>query len=103
MELERILWKPMAQSWVEEGNMRGWMVNLAVLPAGTEIKYQAVTLDVFPSWDAMMKPRPVSDTFKKVHPGKNAQQEFGRLEKARDLARRELIVLEESVTPSGGR
>jgi hypothetical protein len=100
MDMENNVWKPMAASFAKEGHMRGWSVNLLVLPSGTDTKFQAVTLDVFPSWEAAFKPLPVADTFKQVHPGKDAEQTFEKLLKSRDLARRELLVFEEKVVPA---
>ena len=100
MNLERTMWKPMAETWVKDGSMRAWSVNVRVLPSGTDLPYQGISIDVFPSWDAAMKAPPVADTFKKVHPGKNLDATFASLTKARDLARRELMVVEEKTTTS---
>jgi hypothetical protein len=100
MDLENDVWQPMAASWVKDGSLRAWMVNRLVLPSGTDTKFQAVTLDVFPSWEAAFKPRPVADTFKQVHSGKDIEQTFEKLGKSRDLARRELLVFEEKVVPA---
>jgi hypothetical protein len=100
MELEQSLWKPMAQAWIEQGSLHGWVVNRPVLPGGTDLKYQAVTLDIYPSWSEAMKPRPIEETFKKVHGDKDLKQSFERLGKSRDLGRRELLVVEEKIVPS---
>jgi hypothetical protein len=100
MELEQSLWKPMAQAWIEQGSLRGWTVNRPVLPGGTELKYQAITVDVYPSWTEAMKPRTIQETFKKVHGDKDMKESFERLNKARDLGRRELLVVEEKIVPS---
>jgi hypothetical protein len=100
MDMENNVWKPMAASFAKGGGLRGWSVNVLVLPSGTDTKFQAVTLDVFPNWEAAFKPLPVEDTFKQVHPDKDAEQTFEKLLKSRDLARRELIVFEEKVVPA---
>ena len=101
MELEQKVWKPMAESWIKDGGMRSWMVNRPVLPGGTDLKYQAMTIDVFPSWENTFKPRPVSDTFKKIHADKNMEATFEKLSKSRDLARRELLHVEDKVVATG--
>ena len=85
----------MAETWVKDGSMRGWSVNVPVLPSGTDVTYQGVSIDVFPSWEAAMKGPAVENTFKKVHPGKNIDAMFETLTKSRDLGRRELMVVEE--------
>jgi hypothetical protein len=100
VELEQSLWKPRAQAWIGQGSLRGWVVNRPVLPGGTDLKYQAVTLDIYPSWSEAMKPRPIQETFKKVHGDKDMKQSFERLSKVRDLGRRELLVVEEKIVPA---
>lgn len=102
MELERSVWKPMAESWVQDHSLRGWQVATPVLPSGTGLTYQAVTLDIMPSWEATFKPRAMEATFKQVHPDKDIKQVFEKFGKVRDLALRELVVVEDKITPSGG-
>jgi hypothetical protein len=99
-QLEENIWKPMAEAWVKEGAMRAWIVNRAVLPGGAEVPYGAVSVDVFPSWEAVFKPLGMRDMFAKVHPGKDYTQTFEKLPEIRTLARRELYVVEHSVTPA---
>jgi hypothetical protein len=102
MDMEQRIWKPMAESWIKEGGMRAWMVNRPVLPGGTDLKYQAVTLDVFPSWEHVFKNRPVNDTFKKIHVNKDLQTTFDKISKTRDLGRRDLLYVEDKVAASTG-
>lgn len=97
LELEKTMWKPLAEHWVKNGAMRGWRQSVAFLPGGTEVPYRAMTADVFPSWEAVFKPLQTNDTFKTVHAGKNLDEFFGKLNKSRDLAKRELYVVEERV------
>ena len=101
MDMERKVWKPMAESWVKDGTMRSWMVNRPVLPSGTDMKYQAITLDVYPSWDSAFATRSVSDTFKKIHSGRNLETTFEAINKSRDLARRELLYVQDKVAAAG--
>jgi len=101
MDMERRVWKPMAESWVKDGIMRAWMVNRPVLPAGTDLKYQAVTLDVYSSWESALKSRSVSDTFKKIHPTRNQETTFEAINKSRDLALRELLYVQDKVVAAG--
>ncbi len=101
MDMERRVWKPMAESWVKEGIMRSWMVSRPVLPAGTDMKYQAVTLDVYSSWESALKSRSVSDTFKKIHPTRNQETTFEAINKSRDLALRELLYVQDKVVAAG--
>jgi hypothetical protein len=100
MEMERSIWKPMAEAWIKEGSQRAWLVNRAILPGGDDRKYQAITLDVYPSWEATFKPRPTEKMFKQIHPDKNMTQVFEKLGKSRSLAVRQLMVVEDKIVPS---
>lgn len=99
-KFERDVWLPMAEEWIKEGSMSGWGVSVAVLPGGTEVKYAARSADIFPTWDAAFKPRNLQETFAKVHAGKDYRETMSGLSKLRDLARRELWVILEIVTPA---
>ncbi|HYI98032.1 MAG TPA: hypothetical protein VEX68_31125 [Bryobacteraceae bacterium] len=101
MDMERRVWKPMAEAWVKDGTMRSWMVNRPVLPSGTDLKYQAITVDVYSSWDTALKSRSVSDTFKKIHPTRNQETTFEAINKSRDLALRELLYVQDKVVAAG--
>jgi hypothetical protein len=101
IEMERSIWKPMAESWIKDGSLHGWVVAQPVIPDGTSLKYQAVTVDVMPSWDAAFKEPPIDTTFKQVHADKDPNQVFEKLLKARDLAFRELMVVEDKIVATG--
>lgn len=88
----------MAEQSVKDGSMHGWFLNIPVLPGGSEPKYQATTVDVFPTWDDAMKyGGDIAATFKKVHAGKDMDHTFEYL-KMRDLAVQELWTVEDVVT-----
>ncbi|MCC6369160.1 MAG: hypothetical protein IT165_37025 [Bryobacterales bacterium] len=99
-KFEREVWRPMAEQWIKEGSMSGWVMNVAVLPGGTDLKYAALSVDIFPNWEATFKPRNTRSMFSNVHTGKNYQETMAGLSKLRDLARRELSVIEDMVTPA---
>jgi len=66
---EKEVWQPLAESMVQAGVLGGWSVNAQVLPGGTNIPYQSVTVDTYPSWDAAIAGRShVTEYFHKVHP-----------------------------------
>ena len=100
VKFEREVWKPMAEQWTKEGAQSGWGFSVAMLPAGTDVKYAALSADIYPSWEAVFKTRSLSTMFNKVHAGKNYDELVGQMGKLRDLARRELLVVEEKVTPA---
>ncbi len=66
---EKEVWQPLAESMVQAGVLGGWSVNTQVLPGGTDLPYQSVTVDTYPSWDAVMTGRShIPEHFHKVHP-----------------------------------
>jgi len=97
-KFETDVWRPLAEGWIKEGTQTGWVFNTALLPGGTEIKYAAVTADIYPSWEATFQQRNTTDMFKKAHPGKDLQQTMAPQTKLRDLAQRNLMIIEERVT-----
>jgi len=100
VDMEKKIWQPMAEQWVKDGGLHGWFLNLPVLPGGSELKYQATTVDVLPNWEAAMKyGADISETFKKAHPGKDMEHTFEYL-KMRDLAVQELWKVEDVVRPA---
>ena len=91
------IWRPMAEEWVKQGAMSGWLFATKVLPAGSETPYAALSADMFPTWAAAFASRSMEEAFKKVHPGKNYQAAVDTMGKIRDIARRELWVVVERV------
>lgn len=68
-ELEGKLWKPVMDARAADGELRGWATYNRVMPTGTDLPYQGVTVDAFPSWDKMWRQKPLTDFVAKVHPG----------------------------------
>ena len=90
-ELETKIWKPIQEARVKDGQLRAWSSYELILPSGTGQPYSALTADVFPSWDAMWKQKPLDGYVNKAHPHMS-QQEFGeKTSKARDLVSREVF------------
>jgi hypothetical protein len=98
LKFETEIWRPMAEEWIKEGSQAAWRFNTLLLPAGTDVKYTALSVDVYPNWEAVFKRRSLQDMFHKVHPGKDYEQVVGPMNKLRDLAQRDLMYAEEVVT-----
>jgi hypothetical protein len=94
-KFEHDIWKPMAEEWIKGGTMTGWLFGVKQLPGGTEVKYTAMSADIFPSADAALKWSGIQTMFEKIHPGQNYQETFEHLGKLRSLAERQLFVIEE--------
>jgi hypothetical protein len=93
---ESDIWRPMAEEWVKQGAQSGWQFSILLFPGGSEVKYAAVSADIYPTWEAAFRDRPVEETFKKVHSGKDYQTTMTGIN-SRDLAVRELMFIEERV------
>lgn len=103
-EFERTVWQPMAEEWVRQGAMSGWIHATKMLPSGTETPYSAYTADMYPSWKTAFAERePLKSVFEKVHAGKNYNETFENGMKLRELARRELWVVVDRVEKSTGQ
>ena len=96
--LETTVWSPMAQEWVKQGAMSGWIYATKMLPSGTDTKYTAYTADMFPTMEAAFAPRQVKAMFEKVVTGKTFDAVSAELPKIRDLVRRQLWTVVECVT-----
>jgi len=97
IEFEDKTWRPMAEEWVKQGAMSGWIFATKVLPGGTDTTYSAYSADMFPTWEAAFAVRPPQPVFEKVHPGKKYDQLSAELAKLRNLGRRELWEIVERV------
>jgi hypothetical protein len=97
---EKKVWQPMAESMVSDGVQRGWSVNVQVLPAGSDLKFQGVTVDIYPSWDAVFKSIGFAERFKKVHPDMEIGTTMENAEKVRTILSTQLFQVEDMVVPA---
>jgi hypothetical protein len=96
--LEKNAWKPFAEALVKDGKQDAWSVNLMVMPFGSDMPYQAVTVDAFPSMDAVFSEDPqFFDRFRKVHPNMEFGTTMARFEKLRKQAQVRLFLLEDMI------
>jgi hypothetical protein len=95
---EKKVWKPLAEAMAKDGVRTGWSLNTRVLPSGSEQPYQAVTVDVFPTWESIYKDDPqFVDRWHKVHPDMELGTTFERYEKLRTLAVSQLYVVQDLI------
>ena len=100
LAFEKKVWQPMAESMAKDGVQRGWSVNAQVLPSGSDLKFQAVTVDIYPSWDAVFRGIGFTERFKKVHPDMEIGTTMENAQKLRTISLSELYVLDDMVTPA---
>lgn len=70
LQVEREIWKPIHQHFVDNGHSNGWAVYQLLYPTGASLDYNFVTVDFL----AEMKHTPFADIVKKVHPGKSMKE-----------------------------
>ena len=71
------------------------------IPGGSDLKYQASTVDVYPSWDAYFKlGNGFAERFKKVHPDMDINQTFENYEKLRTIGSLAMLSIEDFVAPA---
>jgi len=68
MTLETSGWQKLAESRAKDAPGTSWTVMALVMPGGARLPYNALTIDGFPSWDALGKGFPVRAEWNKVHP-----------------------------------
>jgi len=98
---ETKVWKPLAEAMAKDGVRTGWSLNRRVLPGGSEQPYQAVTVDVFPSWDSIYNnDTKFVDRWHKVHPDMELGTTFEKYEKLRSLTKSQLYVVQDLIQSS---
>lgn len=95
---EKKVWQPLAEAMSKDGVRTGWSLNVQVLPSGSDLKYQAVTVDIYPSWDAVYKDIPYADIFKKVHPDMEIGTTFENYEKLRTIVSTNLYHVDDMIS-----
>ena len=99
LKLEKELWKPLAEQMMKDGVTSGWSLNTRALGLNSDLPWQGVTVDVYPSWDAVFKGDPqFADRIKKVHPGKDINAMFDQFGKARTMVKTELYAIDDLIT-----
>ena len=96
---EKKVWKPLAEAFQQEGLLDGWSINAQVLPGGSDLPYQAVTVDVFPSFNAIFADDPkFAERFRKVHPDMELGTTFEQFAKLRTIESIKVFELEDVIT-----
>jgi hypothetical protein len=90
-------WKQLAEAAVKEHGT-AWRVASLIMPGGTSLPYNAMTVDIFPSWEALAKGLPAREIWNKVHPERDMSAHLTRLSEIRDRPRVDLVKLIEVIT-----
>lgn len=99
LAFEKKVWQPFAEAMVKDGILSGWSLNTRVLPGGAGQPFSGVTVDIFPSFDAVFNDGAgFYDRFKKVHPDMELGTTFEQVEKLRTRQSIEVYELVDAVT-----
>jgi hypothetical protein len=100
VRIERTFWKPMMEAWLKQGGKGSWRVSALMMPSGDAMPYNAMTVDIFPDWDGLVRGLPFNDLWPKVHPGVDSSDVFERqLAGVRSVHDTEVYELVEVVRP----
>ncbi len=91
VKLETSGWKPFAEHVAKEMPGTGWLVAGLVMPAGDRLHYTGMTVDVYPSWEAMGKGIPYQEMWPKVHSDMSMNDFMSKLDDARGVYSREVF------------
>ena len=68
VDMESKGWKPLAEAVAKQTPGMAWSSATLAMPGGESLPYNAMTVDSFPSWEAMGKGIPARAIWEKVHP-----------------------------------
>ncbi|HLY43653.1 MAG TPA: hypothetical protein VKR52_20735 [Terracidiphilus sp.] len=107
IDFETKAWKPISELLIEKGITRGWSVDARMLPDGAALPFDGLTVDVYPSWEAIFKLQDdpnFPEYWKKVHPDMDFEATFEEYEKYRTVVREELWVVQDMIAakPAAG-
>jgi hypothetical protein len=94
--MESTGWKQLAEAAVKEHGT-SWRAASLVMPAGADLPYNAMTIDIFPSWAAMGQGIPARDLWNKVHPDTDMSAHLNGLAAIRDRPRVDVVKLIEVI------
>jgi len=98
---EKKVWSPVAEALIRDGRTSGWSLNVQVLPGGSDLKFQGVTVDVYPTWNDVFKDDPqFIERFRKAHPDMEFGTTFEQFEKLRTIVSIQLFTAVDVVAPA---
>jgi len=96
---EKKVWVPFAEGLAKDGSRTGWSLNQRVFPSGSNTPFQAVTVDIVPSWKEIFQPSgDFVTTFRKSHPDMEVGTTFEQYEKLRTIIATDIFHLDDSIS-----
>jgi len=97
LKWEETGWKQLAEVAAKDIPGTSWGLYTLVMPGGSGQPYNSITVDGFPSWEAMGKGLPVQDLWKKVHPDVDYTQHMQKMTTLLDRPRVEVFVVLDTI------
>jgi len=91
-------WKQLAEAGAAEVPGTAWSVWFLAMPGGQSLPYNARTIDVFPTWDAMGKGLPVRALWNKAHPNVDYTTHMNKLNALAERPRIDVYRVVERIT-----
>jgi len=95
---EKKAWMPFADAMAKQGTRSGWSLNARVFPGGTDVGFNAVTVDVFPTWDSIFADSNFYELWRKVHPDMELGTTFEQYDKLRHQGDVDIFVAQDIIS-----
>jgi hypothetical protein len=99
VSFEKKVWQPMAEALDKENLRSGWSLNTMVFPGGTDVKYNAVTVDVYPTWESIFNnySQHFFELWRKAHPDMEFGTTFEQYDKLRHQGDINIYVVQDTI------
>ncbi|HVO99211.1 MAG TPA: hypothetical protein VMT15_14145 [Bryobacteraceae bacterium] len=98
LNLETTGWKQLAENVAKDMPGTSWSLWTLTMPGGASLPYDGLTVDGFPSWEALGKGIPVRATWNKVHPEMDYAQFTDRVANTVDRPRIDVMRIVDVIT-----
>jgi hypothetical protein len=97
---EKKAWQPMAEAMDKENLRSGWSLNTMVFPGGTDVRFNAVTVDVYPTWESIFNNdfQHFYQLWQKAHPDMELGTTFEQYDKLRHQGDIDIYVVQDTIT-----
>ena len=97
---EKKAWQPMAEALDKENLRSGWSLNEMVYPGGSDVKFNAVTVDVYPTWESIFFNdfQRFYQLWQKAHPDMEFGTTFEQYDKLRHQGDVDIFVVQDTIT-----
>ncbi len=93
VSMEKTVFKPVHKASLAAGDSRDWILAQSILPYGTDFTTDFITVDVYDSYEQMARANgKMMETVNKVHPGKDVDALWDKMDGIRSLTHAEIMV-----------